>query len=128
MEEQLSAGPETPEGRELSGNIAAIRSFFAMLAGEYAAALDLGQRAEVLLPERSIQARSLLPYTIGSAYRGQGEYEKASEAFALVTQMGEKNHNLIVWGTGKPGSGLWARPAYCSSISSLLLSRLYITA
>jgi LuxR family maltose regulon positive regulatory protein len=79
VELQLSAGPETPDSRELSGNIAAIRSFFAMLAGEYAAALALGQRADTLLPEHSIQARSLLPYTIGSAYRGQGEYEKAAE-------------------------------------------------
>ena len=100
VELQLSAGPETPDSRELSGNIAAIRSFFAMLAGEYAAALALGQRAEALLPEHSVQARSLLPYTIGSAYRGQGQYEKAVEAFALVTQMGEKNHNLMVWATG----------------------------
>jgi len=100
VELQLSASPEAPVARELSGNIAAIRSFFAMLAGEYAAALDLGQRAEGLLPERSIQARSLLPYTIGSAYRGQGDYEKAAEAFAQVTQLGEKNHNLMVWGTG----------------------------
>jgi LuxR family transcriptional regulator, maltose regulon positive regulatory protein len=100
VELQLSANPETPEARELYGNIAAIRSFFAMLAGEYTAALDLGQRAGELLSERSVQARSLLPYTIGSAYRGQGEYEKAAEAFALVTQIGEKNHNLMVWGTG----------------------------
>ena len=100
MEQQLSASPEKPAERELAGNIAAIRSFFAMLAGEYAAALDLGQRAETLLSERSVQARSLLPYTIGSAYRGQGEYEKAVEAFALVTRIGEKNHNLMVWGTG----------------------------
>jgi LuxR family transcriptional regulator, maltose regulon positive regulatory protein len=100
VELQLAVGPETPAARELSGNIAAIRSFFAMLGGEYAAALDLGQRAEALLPETSVQARSLLPYTIGSAYRGQGEYAKAAEAFALVTQLGEKNHNLIVWATG----------------------------
>jgi LuxR family transcriptional regulator, maltose regulon positive regulatory protein len=100
VEGQLLASPETAEAAELSGNIAAIRSFFAMLAGEYAAALTLGRRAEELLPERSVQARSLLPYTIGSAYRGQGEYEKAAEAFAAVTQIGEKNHNLMVWGTG----------------------------
>jgi LuxR family maltose regulon positive regulatory protein len=100
VEFQIQASLETPAGRELSGNIAAIRSFFAMLAGEYTTALDLGQRAGVLLPERSIQARSLLPYTIGSAYRGQGDYEKAAEAFVRVTQIGEMNHNLMVWGTG----------------------------
>ncbi len=100
VEGELSAGPETPAARELSGNIAAIRSFFAMLAGEYTAALALGQQADMLLPERSVQARSLLPYTIGSAYRGQGEYEKAAEAFAVVTHIGEKNHHLIGWATG----------------------------
>ena len=52
------------------------------------------------MPERSIQAASLLPYTIGSAFRGQGQYEKAAEAFALVTRLGEKHHNLIIWATG----------------------------
>ena len=100
VEVQIEAGAETSASRELAGNIAAIRAFFAMLAGEFSTALALAERAEALLPERSIQARSLLPYIIGSAYRGQGQYEKAAEAFTLVAQMGEKHQNLIVWATG----------------------------
>ena len=100
VESQIATSSESPAGRELSGNIAAIRAFFAMLAGEYAPALELAERAEALLPERSIQARSLLPYTVGSAFRGQGKYEKAAESFTLVAQMGEVNHNLMVWATG----------------------------
>ncbi len=76
VESQLSAGPETPDSRELSGNIAAIRSFFTMLAGEYAAALALGQRAEALLPERSIQARASCPTPSGRPSAARASMKK----------------------------------------------------
>lgn len=71
-----------------------------MLKGEYSQSLDLAERAEMLLPEHCIQARSILPYTLGSTYRGQGHYEKAADAFLRVAQMGDTNQNLIVWATG----------------------------
>jgi LuxR family maltose regulon positive regulatory protein len=108
-ESQIEASGETPAGRELAGFAAAIRAFFAMMAGENARALELAERAESLLPEHSVHARWLLPYTLGAAYRGQGRYEKAAEAFARQVQMGEAHENLIVWGTGVTAAAIVRR-------------------
>ncbi len=99
-EAQYEVSSQTPASRELAGFAAAIRAFFAMMAGDDPRALELAERAESLLPERSVHARWLLPYIIGAAYRSQGQYEKAVEAFSRQARMGEEYDNLIVWGTG----------------------------
>ncbi len=100
IEAQIEISDETLEVRELRGNVAAIRGYFAMLAGDYARALELTELAEALLPESSVQARSILPYTLGVAYRGQGKYQMAAEAFAHLAQIGEASNELLVWATG----------------------------
>ncbi len=100
MEAELPGDRPAATHAELRGNAAAIRAFFFTLAGDYAQALELAERAEALLPESSIQARSVLPYTRGSAYRGQGNYEKAAEAFAHEARWGETQHDLLIWATG----------------------------
>jgi len=101
IEAQIEISDETPEARELRGNAAAIRGYFSMLAGDYARALELTEIAEVLLPESSVQARSILPYTLGIAYRVQGEYEKAAGAFAHLARIGEVSNELLVCATGE---------------------------
>jgi LuxR family maltose regulon positive regulatory protein len=101
IEAQIEISDETPEARELRGNAAAIRGYFAMLAGKYVRALELTELAEALLPENSVQARSILPYTLGQVYRGQGEYEKAAEAFIHLAHIGEISNELLVWATGE---------------------------
>jgi LuxR family maltose regulon positive regulatory protein len=101
MEAQIEFSDETPEVRELRGNVSAIRGYFSMLAGDYARALALTELAEALLPGSSVQARSILPYTLGAAYRGQGEYEKAGVAFAHLARIGEVSNDLLVWATGE---------------------------
>lgn len=101
MEAQIEINGETPEVHEFRGNAAAIRGYFSMLAGDYTRALELTELAETLLPESSVQARSILPYTLGAAYRGQGEYEKAGAAFAHLARIGEVSNELLVWATGE---------------------------
>ncbi len=101
IEAQIKDSAETPEGRELRGNISAIRGYFAMLTGNYARALELTELAETLLPASSVQARSILPYTLGAAYRAQGEYEKAANAFVHLARIGEVSNELMVWATGE---------------------------
>jgi LuxR family maltose regulon positive regulatory protein len=101
IEAQIEISDKTLEVRELRGNAAAIRGYFAMLAGDYARALELTELAEALLPGSSVQARSILPYTLGAAYRGQGEYEKAGVAFAHLARIGEVSNELLVWATGE---------------------------
>jgi LuxR family maltose regulon positive regulatory protein len=100
VEALASAGDRTPETEELLGNAAAMRAFFAMMAGDYPRALDLAQRAAALVPESKVQVRWLLPYTLGAAHRGQGQYEEAAEAFARQVRIGEMHDDLIVWATG----------------------------
>ena len=101
VEAQIEPDNETPEAHELRGNTAAIRGYFAMLSGDYPRALELTERADALLPESSVQARSILPYTLGTAYRGQGDYEKAAVAFAHLARIGEVSNELMVWATGE---------------------------
>jgi len=101
IEAQIEFSGDTPQARELRGNVSVIRGYFAMLAGNYAQALELTELAEGLLPESSVQARSILPYTLGAAYRAQGEYEKAGLAFAQLARMGEVSNELLIWATGE---------------------------
>jgi len=42
-------------------------------------------------------ARSIIPFTTGTAYRGQGQYEKAAEAFEREVQMGEEAGDSFIW-------------------------------
>ena len=101
IEAQIDTSDETPAAHELRGNAAAIRGYFSMLAGNYGRALELTGLAEALLPESSVQARSILPYTLGVAYRGQGEYEKAAIAFIQLAHLGEVSNELLVWATAE---------------------------
>lgn len=97
---QVISDPETPLGREVRGNVATVRALLAMMAGDDRQALDLALSAEALLPESSVQARSLLPYTLGTSLRAQGQYERAAQAFARVVELGEATGDLLIWSTG----------------------------
>ncbi len=99
-EAKIEMGDETIVAREFLGNAAAIRAFFAMMAGEYPRALELAELAQALLPEHSVHVHWLLPYTLGASYRGRGQYERAMEAFERLARMGELGDNLIIWATG----------------------------
>jgi LuxR family maltose regulon positive regulatory protein len=101
-EARFAAAPErdTPAAREVLGNAATMRAFFAMLTGDGERSLALVERAETFLPEPSPQVRSMLTYILGSAYRSQGQYEKAAAAFARQAQAGEASGDLLLWVTG----------------------------
>ncbi|HSL31346.1 MAG TPA: LuxR C-terminal-related transcriptional regulator [Anaerolineales bacterium] len=99
-EAQIGAHDTSRAALEVLGNAAAIRAFITMMMGEYSRALELAERADRLLPETQVHGRWLLPYTIGAAHRGAGQYEEAAHAFARQAQMGETYNNLIIWATG----------------------------
>ncbi len=100
LQVEAQIGGEAPMAREVLGNAAAIRAYLAMMVGDDQRALELAERAGTLLPQSSAQPRSFLPYTLGMAYRGQGHYEKAAEAFGREVQMGEASGDLLTWATG----------------------------
>jgi LuxR family maltose regulon positive regulatory protein len=99
-ESQVQRDDRSQSALELRGNAAAIRAFFAMMMGEYSRALELARHAEALLPQSQAHISWLVPFTLGSVHRGQGEYEKAVDAFTLQAQLAEKYGNLILWATG----------------------------
>jgi LuxR family maltose regulon positive regulatory protein len=99
-EARIETNDTSPSARELLGNAAAMRGFFAMMRGEYPRALEFAKRADDLLPASDVHISWLVPYTLGSAHRSQGDYEQAVEAFERQAQMAEKYDNLILWATG----------------------------
>jgi LuxR family maltose regulon positive regulatory protein len=107
VEAQIEREGETPAGHEILGNVTALRAFFTLMAGDDERALELAERAETLLPARSIEARwsspytlaahSVLPYTLGMAYRSRGQYEQAAEAFAREAQLFSAPEAILIW-------------------------------
>ena len=99
-EAQIKGDDKSQSALELLGNAAAIRAFFALMLGDYSGALELARRAGTLLPQSDAHISWLVPFTLGSVHRGQGEYEQAVDAFTLQAQLAEKYGNLILWATG----------------------------
>lgn len=99
-EGRVEPGDSLPDARELQGHAAALRAFFAVMAGAYPRAQELAERAQALLPQQSGPARWLLPFTLGSAYRAQGQYEKAVQLFAEQAETSELTTDPIGWATG----------------------------
>ena len=99
-EAQIKPDDNSLRARELVGNATTIRAFFAMMTGDYTRALALAERADVLLPESDVHVSWLVPYTLGSVHRSQGQYEEAVRAFERQAQMAERYGNMILWVTG----------------------------
>lgn len=99
-EAHLDPNDDSPAAREVLGNAAAIRAFFAMMTGNYPRALELARHADTLLPESDVHISWLMPYTLGAALRAEGQYERAVEAFTRQAEMADRYHNLILWATG----------------------------
>jgi LuxR family maltose regulon positive regulatory protein len=107
VEAQIEKQGETPAGREILGNVTALRAFFTLMAGDDERALELAERAETLLPAINLKAsrsspytlaaHSVLPYTLGMAYRSRGQYEKAAETFASEAQLYTAPEAIMVW-------------------------------
>lgn len=105
--DKATAGDETTAGREMRGNAAAMRAFISIQLGDFERGLALAELAESLLTDSSfpdggatpfnIGAHSVLPYTLGTAYRGQGQYDRAAEAFEREVRMAEAAGNTLIW-------------------------------
>ena len=107
MEALAGQDKQAPEAPILLGSAAAIKAFFTLMAGDHEAAVGLAKQAEALLPAGNLEtsplapyilaARSVLPYTLGMAYRSQGQFEKAVEAFDQEIQMFSEPQNILAW-------------------------------
>lgn len=99
-QDQIQPDDKSPTAREVLGNAAAIRAFFAMMSANYPRALELAKHADMLLPESNVHISWLVPYTLGAVYRAEGQYEQAVEAFTRQAEMAKRYGNLILWATG----------------------------
>ena len=107
IEMQIDSDLSSAEAAELQGSSAAIRAFFALMAGNHALALQLAEQAEKLLPPIGSKtdqsnpflytAHSVLPYTLGMAHRGQGHYEESARAFTEEIQMFAAPEDILGW-------------------------------
>ena len=107
IDAQIGSEHASPAVAELQGSAAAIRAFFALMAGDHARALQLADQAEKFLPPVDSKAdqpnpfvyvaHSVLPYTLGMAHRGQGQYEEAALAFGQEVQMFTAPEDILGW-------------------------------
>jgi LuxR family maltose regulon positive regulatory protein len=99
--EHLLAQEEmTREKSDLLGNIACTRAFVAGMAGDMGRAIELAHEADELLPADSYVARSMIPFTLGLAYRGDGDFERSAAALAGVVEAGEAAGNIWTLSVG----------------------------
>lgn len=107
MDAQIEINPGTPSAIILQGSAAAIRAFFTLMTGDLTHALELAETAGKILPPAGTRidppnpfldvAHSVLPYTLGMAYRGQGQYEQAARAFEQELNMFADPRDLLGW-------------------------------
>jgi LuxR family maltose regulon positive regulatory protein len=90
----------TAEVRDLLGNTACIRAVIALMAGDVDRAIRLAHSADALLPADSYVARSIIPFTLGLAYRGDGDFERSAAALAGVVEAGEAAGNIWTTSVG----------------------------
>ena len=107
IDAQISPDHAAPFDSELLGGAAAIRAFFALMAGDHTSALQLAEQAEKALLPTGVNpntpnpfvfaARSILPYTIGMANRSQGKYDQAAQAFEQEIDMFAAPQDILGW-------------------------------
>ena len=107
IESQFGPGSTAPDAAEMQGSAAAIRAFFSLMSGEHERALQLAGQAEKLLPALGSKAgeaspflyvaHSVLPYTLGIAYRAQGLYDQAAQAFGQEIKMFPADQDILGW-------------------------------
>jgi LuxR family maltose regulon positive regulatory protein len=80
---------------EILGNIAIIRGLIADMRGDMPEAIALAQRADALLPEDDLTARSVVPFVLGDGYFATGKLDQAEKAYAEIRQIGRASG--VLW-------------------------------
>jgi LuxR family maltose regulon positive regulatory protein len=94
IEQQVLPDNLTPESEEILGHVAAMRAMLAVMRGDMLRAIELAHRADELLPSDNLIPRSIIPYTLASAYCAEGELVQASQALTEELKIGRAADNL----------------------------------
>ncbi len=84
-----------PETTDLLGQIAALRSLLAAAKNDTASIVPLATNALELLHPSNLSVRTSVNLTLGVAYRSQGDFFAASQAFTEVISTGVSSENLM---------------------------------
>jgi LuxR family maltose regulon positive regulatory protein len=102
-EAERAAEAPGQDRRFLLGFASAVRSWRARLRGDVPSAVELAQRALLLLPDEEGHLRNFAAVSLGDALRAAGDLSAASEVFAEATETGrDAGHvygtlNAMVW-------------------------------
>jgi LuxR family maltose regulon positive regulatory protein len=94
IERQVLPQDLTSEGKEIHGNVAAMRAMMALMRGDMPRAVELAQRADELLPPDNLIPRHTIPFILASAYSAEGELTKARQAMTEELQFGRAADNI----------------------------------
>jgi LuxR family maltose regulon positive regulatory protein len=85
----------TAEGQQIASHIIAIRAYIAALKGDWSHAVDLAREALLRLPEADLAVRGWTMAVLGCAFRSQGDFTAATQAFAkavLISRAAGNSH------------------------------------
>jgi LuxR family maltose regulon positive regulatory protein len=94
IEQQVPLEDSSPEGREILGNVAAMRAMLTMMRGDMPQAVELALRADELLPADNLIPRHIVPFVLANAYQAEGDLVKASQALTEEWRIGQAADNL----------------------------------
>lgn len=108
---ELSAASDalSDEWKRLWAEIHGIRALTYITSGESQKALALADLSDVEIPADRLFARSVILWSLGFAWRMQGQIDKAISAFREVLQIGKQINNLWTLSTGYADLGMVLR-------------------
>ena len=85
---------DRPESRqEMQGHIEAIRAYIAEAHGDADQTIGHAQKALEFIPESNLAVRSVVTFTLGTAYRLIGDHGKATQALEAARRAGRMSGN-----------------------------------
>ena len=97
------------EWKRLWGEIHGIQALTYITSGEIQKALTLADLPDAEIPADRLFARSVILWSLGFAWRMQGQIDKAISAFREVLQIGKQINNLWTLSTGYADLGMVLR-------------------
>jgi LuxR family maltose regulon positive regulatory protein len=91
-----SDGYPARNGAHARGQILAARAHLALVAGDVAAAVDLGRRALELLPPQESIGRGVTALTLGMAHQLQGDWAAAERAYWQAAEIGQTTGSQLI--------------------------------
>lgn len=85
-----------PAKQDIRGHIEAIRAHTASMRGEASHTIEHAQKALELLPEKDQAVRSIVTFTLGTAFRLSGDPSRARKALEAVRRAGHLSGNRFL--------------------------------